>query len=139
MPGPLEGVRVLDLTTMVARSGCDDDARGSGRRRDQDRIACGDLMRHFAFGRSSMSASFLSCNRNKRSIAIDIKTDEGLQIVRKLISTADVLVHNFAPALPIGSDWEKSESGRSDPTSFTSRLAGSEKAAPTPSSAPTIR
>ena len=57
----------------------------------------GDLMRQFAFGRNGMSASFLSCNRNKRSLAIDVKTTEGLQIVRKLIATADLLMHNFRP------------------------------------------
>ena len=54
-------------------------------------------MRHFAFGRNGISASFLSCNRNKRSIAIDIKATEGLDILRKLIATADALVHNFRP------------------------------------------
>jgi crotonobetainyl-CoA:carnitine CoA-transferase CaiB-like acyl-CoA transferase len=44
-----------------------------------------------------MAASFLSCNRNKRSLALDLKTDEGLRIVHKLIATADVLMHNFRP------------------------------------------
>src|SRR5262249_38660690 len=44
-----------------------------------------------------MSASFLSCNRNKRSLAIDLKAVEGLQIVSKLIATADILMHNFRP------------------------------------------
>jgi hypothetical protein len=44
-----------------------------------------------------MSASFLSCNRNKRSIAIDMKSAEGLQIAEKLIATTDVLMHNFRP------------------------------------------
>jgi crotonobetainyl-CoA:carnitine CoA-transferase CaiB-like acyl-CoA transferase len=44
-----------------------------------------------------MSASFLSCNRNKRSLAVDLKAAQGLTIVRKLIATADVLVHNFRP------------------------------------------
>jgi crotonobetainyl-CoA:carnitine CoA-transferase CaiB-like acyl-CoA transferase len=34
----------------------------------------GDLMRRFAFGRNGMSASFLSCNRNKRSLAVDLKS-----------------------------------------------------------------
>src|SRR5262249_47406127 len=57
----------------------------------------GDLMRHFAYRRDGMSASFLSCNRNKRSLAIDLKAAKGLQIVRKLIGTADVLMHNFRP------------------------------------------
>jgi len=44
-----------------------------------------------------MSASFLSCNRNKRSLAIDLKAGKGLHIVSKLIATADVLMHNFRP------------------------------------------
>jgi crotonobetainyl-CoA:carnitine CoA-transferase CaiB-like acyl-CoA transferase len=57
----------------------------------------GDLMRHFSYGRNGISPAFLSCNRNKRSIAIDIKAPEGLAIVRKLIATADALVHNFRP------------------------------------------
>jgi len=57
----------------------------------------GDLMRHFNPMRNGMSASFLSCNRNKRSLAVDLKAAEGLAIVHKLIATADVLVHNFRP------------------------------------------
>jgi crotonobetainyl-CoA:carnitine CoA-transferase CaiB-like acyl-CoA transferase len=57
----------------------------------------GDLMRHFNPIRNGMSASFLSCNRNKRSLAIDLKAAEGLAIVQKLTVTADVLVHNFRP------------------------------------------
>jgi len=56
-----------------------------------------DLMRHFRNGRNGMSAFFLSCNRNKRSLAVDRKAAEGLAIIRKLIATADVLVHNFRP------------------------------------------
>jgi len=57
----------------------------------------GDLMRRFAFARNGMSASFLSCNRNKRSLAIDLKAAEGLRIMSKLIATADILMHNFRP------------------------------------------
>jgi crotonobetainyl-CoA:carnitine CoA-transferase CaiB-like acyl-CoA transferase len=57
----------------------------------------GDLMRHFNPSRNGMSASFLSCNRNKRSLAVDLKAVEGLAIVHKLIATADVLMHNFRP------------------------------------------
>jgi crotonobetainyl-CoA:carnitine CoA-transferase CaiB-like acyl-CoA transferase len=57
----------------------------------------GDLMRHFSYGRNGMSASFLCCNRNKRSLAVDLKTPSGLEIVQRLIATAEVLVHNFRP------------------------------------------
>src|SRR5262249_54577290 len=57
----------------------------------------GGPMRHFPPNRNGQLASFLSCHRNKRSLAVDLKTAEGLAIVQKLIATADVLGHNFRP------------------------------------------
>jgi crotonobetainyl-CoA:carnitine CoA-transferase CaiB-like acyl-CoA transferase len=97
MSGPLEGVRVLDLTTMVAGPVAAMMLADQGAEVIKIESPQGDLMRHFAYGRGGMSASFLSCNRNKRSLAIDLKTSEGLSVVRKLISRADVLMHNFRP------------------------------------------
>jgi succinate---hydroxymethylglutarate CoA-transferase len=41
------------------------------------------------------SAYFLACNRNKRSITVNFKSEEGLEIIRKLVKTSDVLVENF--------------------------------------------
>ena len=97
MAGAMEGVRVLDLTTMVAGPVAAMMLADQGADVIKVESPSGDLMRHFAFGRGGVSASFLSCNRNKRSIAIDLKDAEGLQIVRKLAATADVLMHNFRP------------------------------------------
>ena len=97
MAGPLDGVRVLDLSTMVAGPVATMMLADQGAEVIKIESPSGDLMRHFAFGRKGMSASFLSCNRNKRSIAIDVKALEGLEIVRKLIATADAFVHNFRP------------------------------------------
>jgi crotonobetainyl-CoA:carnitine CoA-transferase CaiB-like acyl-CoA transferase len=59
----------------------------------------GDLMRHFSRGRNGMNASFLSCNRNKRSLAVDLKSEDGLHILKRLIATAQVFVHNFRPGI----------------------------------------
>jgi len=97
MSGSLAGVRVLDLSTMVAGPVATMMLADQGADVIKVESPSGDLMRHFAFGRSGMSASFLSCNRNKRSLAIDIKTNEGLAIIRKLAATADAFVHNFRP------------------------------------------
>lgn len=97
MPGPLDGVRVVDLSTMVAGPVATMMLADQGADVIKVESPSGDLMRHFAYGRSGMSASFLSCNRNKRSVAIDLKTSAGLEIVQKLVSTADVVVHNFRP------------------------------------------
>jgi len=59
----------------------------------------GDLMPHFSPGRNGLNAPFLCCNRNKRSLAVDLKAADGLDIVKKLIATAGVFVHNFRPGI----------------------------------------
>src|SRR6266849_923803 len=97
MVGPLDAVRVLDLTTMVAGPVATRMLADQGADVIKIEPPSGDLMRHFNPIRNGMSASFLSCNRNKRSLAVDLKAAEGLAIVQKLIATADVLVHNFRP------------------------------------------
>jgi crotonobetainyl-CoA:carnitine CoA-transferase CaiB-like acyl-CoA transferase len=99
MSGALEGVRVLDLTTMVAGPMAAMMLGDQGADVIKVESPAGDLMRRFAFGRNGTSASFLSCNRNKRSLAIDMKSAEGLQIVKRLIATSDVLMHNFRPGV----------------------------------------
>jgi crotonobetainyl-CoA:carnitine CoA-transferase CaiB-like acyl-CoA transferase len=97
MPGALDGVRVLDLSTMVAGPVATMMLADQGADVIKIESPSGDLMRHFAFGRNGIGASFLSCNRNKRSVAVDLKAAEGLEIVQKLIAKADALVHNFRP------------------------------------------
>src|SRR5439155_8938286 len=97
MAGPLAAVRVLDLTTMVAGPVATRMLADQGADVIKIEPPGGDLMRHFSDGCGGMSAFFLSCNRNKRSLAVDLKAPQGLAVVRKLIATADVLVHNFRP------------------------------------------
>lgn len=97
LKGALDGVRVLDLTTMVAGPTATMMLADQGADVIKVENPGGDLMRRLATGRNGMNASFLSCNRNKRSLAIDLKTVEGRTIIQKLIATADVLVHNFRP------------------------------------------
>jgi crotonobetainyl-CoA:carnitine CoA-transferase CaiB-like acyl-CoA transferase len=108
MSGALQGIRVVDLTSMVAGPVAAMMLGDQGADVIKVESPAGDLMRRFAFGRNGMSASFLSCNRNKRSLAVDIKSTEGLEIVRKLVVTADVLMHNFRPGaaqrLGVGED-----------------------------------
>ncbi len=98
MPGPLNGVRVLDLTQVlfgpfatmllsdlgaevvkVERPGIGDIARGSG-----------PAVRGF-------SLYFLSLNRGKKSIALDLQSERGKEIFLSLVEKADILVENFSP------------------------------------------
>ena len=55
------------------------------------------------------STYFLSVNRNKRSIAIDVKQPAGLEVVRRLVSTADVFIENFLPGTldRLGLGWDE--------------------------------
>ena len=99
MPGAMEGVRILDLTTMVAGPVATMMLADQGADVIKVESPHGDLMRHFSRGRNGMNAAFLSCNRNKRSLAVDLKSEDGLEIVKKLITTAQVLVHNFRPGI----------------------------------------
>ena len=98
--GPLEGVRVLDLTTMIAGPVATMMLADQGADVIKVETTSGDLMRRLAKGRNGMNPAFLSANRNKRSLAIDLKAAEGRAILQKLIATADVLAHNFRTGAP---------------------------------------
>jgi crotonobetainyl-CoA:carnitine CoA-transferase CaiB-like acyl-CoA transferase len=97
--GPLAGIRVLDLTRVLAgpycamflgdlgaevvkveQPGVGDDTRGWGP--------------PFSGGES---AYFLCVNRNKKSLTVDLKSDRGIALIRRLAERADVLIENFRP------------------------------------------
>ncbi|MGH7780365.1 MAG: CaiB/BaiF CoA transferase family protein [Candidatus Binataceae bacterium] len=99
MSGALEGVRVLDFTSMVAGPVATMMLADQGAEVIKLEPPNGELMRHLSHGPNGMSASFLSCNRNKRSLAVDLKSAQGLEIVRMLIASAAVVVHNFRPGV----------------------------------------
>jgi crotonobetainyl-CoA:carnitine CoA-transferase CaiB-like acyl-CoA transferase len=98
--GPLEGVRVLDLTTMIAGPVATMMLADQGADVIKVETPGGDLMRRLAKGRNGMNPAFLSANRNKRSLAIDLKAAAGRAIIYRLIATADVLAHNFRSGAP---------------------------------------
>ncbi|MEM7650597.1 MAG: CaiB/BaiF CoA-transferase family protein [Pseudomonadota bacterium] len=104
MKKALENIRVLDMSRVLAgpfctqmlgdlgaeiikveRPGAGDDTRGWGPPFVKD-----------ADGNdTSESAYYLSCNRNKKSIAVDLSSDEGQQIIRDLIAQSDIVIENF--------------------------------------------
>ncbi|MEM6305340.1 MAG: CoA transferase [Pseudomonadota bacterium] len=106
-PSALEGLFVLDLSRILAGPTCTqllgdfgatvikvenpktggDDTRGWGPNYAKDAQG----------NRTDLSAYFMSANRNKRSIAVDITTDEGQATLRHLAARADVVIENFKP------------------------------------------
>ena len=95
--GPLSGIRVLDLTVIMAGPIATMMLADQGADVIKIEPPHGDLLRKLGHKHNGMSGSFLSCNRSKRSLCVDVKSDAGLQIVRKLAATADVLVQNYRP------------------------------------------
>jgi glutaryl-CoA transferase len=98
-PGPLAGIRVLDLTRVLAGPYCTmflGDLGAEVVKIEQPGV--GDDTREwgppFANGES---AYFLCVNRNKKSLTIDLKTAEGTSLVRQLAKHADVVIENFRP------------------------------------------
>ena len=103
MPGPLAGVRVLELARILAgpwagqiladlgadvvkieRTGAGDDTRGWG-----------PPFVEAADGGQLAAAYYHSCNRGKRSVAVDFETETGKRIVKKLAARSDVVLENF--------------------------------------------
>ena len=85
MVGPLDGIRVLDLTTMVSGPIATMMLADQGAEVVKIEPPRGEYMRHAGHKHEGMSASFLSCNRSKRSLSVDIKSPKGLDIVKKLV------------------------------------------------------
>lgn len=98
--GPLAGVRVIDMTAVVLGPLATQVLGDYGADVIKIEPLEGDLMRangaQKADGSTAgLSSIFLAINRNKRSLAVDLKTDEGRAAVRRLIGKADVFVHNM--------------------------------------------
>jgi crotonobetainyl-CoA:carnitine CoA-transferase CaiB-like acyl-CoA transferase len=100
MPGPLAGIRVLDLTSVVSGPLATMFLADQGAEVIKIEPLGGDITRR---SRQSISASgefsalFVSSNRGKRSLALDLKRPEAAKIMRKLVAGSDVLVQNFRP------------------------------------------
>jgi crotonobetainyl-CoA:carnitine CoA-transferase CaiB-like acyl-CoA transferase len=99
-PGPLHGIRVIDLTQFVLGPyatqtlgdlGADvikvEDPSTGDRQRNQGK----------APKSQNMGPLFVALNRNKRSVALDLKTEEGKAQLKKLAATGDVFIHNMRP------------------------------------------
>jgi crotonobetainyl-CoA:carnitine CoA-transferase CaiB-like acyl-CoA transferase len=100
MSGPLSGVRVLDLTGVVSGPFATMFLADQGADVLKIEPIGGDITRRSraAVGKTNeFSALFISSNRGKRSLALDIKHDAGREILARLASQADVLVQNFRP------------------------------------------
>ncbi|WP_439897999.1 CaiB/BaiF CoA transferase family protein [Aquabacterium humicola] len=106
--GPLSGVRVLDLSAYIAGPyGCTLLA-DQGAEVLKIEPPDGDNLRKYPSTLAAESRAFIGVNRSKRGLVLDLKKPDGLAVLLRLARDADVLVHNFRPAVPrrLGLDFE---------------------------------
>ena len=102
--GALSGIKVLDLTRILAGPSCTQmlgdlgadvvkiERPGKG---DDTRAWGPPYVKDKQGDNTTESGYYLSANRNKRSVAVDITTDEGADLVRQLAAKADIVIENF--------------------------------------------
>ena len=97
--GALDGVRVIDVGLLVQGPQAGQTLRDLGAEVIKVELpGMGDMARWIPISMEDLRTPYFeACNRGKRSITIDLRVDQGAEIFRKLVDTADVLVANFKP------------------------------------------
>jgi crotonobetainyl-CoA:carnitine CoA-transferase CaiB-like acyl-CoA transferase len=96
MAGPLQGIKIVDLTTVIAGPYATQMLGDMGADILKVEPPGGDIMRAPGPARSpGMGAAFLNCNRNKRSIVLDLKRSGDVARLLALVDEADVFIHNM--------------------------------------------
>lgn len=106
---PLEGIKVLDLTRLLPGPLCTLMLADLGAEiLKVEPPGGGDYTRWFPPVRSEMSSAFAALNRNKRSLAIDLKNPHGVEAIKRIIPKVDVLLEGFRPGVMarFGLDYE---------------------------------
>ena len=109
MPGPLEGYKVLELTSTV--SGPFASMMLADQGADVVKVeppGIGDLARFMGTIKSGIGAMFTVLNRNKKCICLDFKNQEDFEVLKKLIEETDVLIENYRPGVvkKLGIDYD---------------------------------
>jgi len=100
MTGPLDGIRIIDLTAVISGPLATMMLADQGAEVIKvENPAGGDFTRSAANRQGGVSASFLNNNRNKKSVALNLKEPHGREALLKLVATADVLIQNFRPGV----------------------------------------
>ncbi len=116
---PLEGITVIALEQAVAAPFATRQLADLGARVIKiERVGSGDFARGYDSKVNGLASYFVWLNRGKESLTLDLKQPEAKEILRKLLATADVFLHNLAPGavdrLGFGADDVRAEQSASD-------------------------
>jgi formyl-CoA transferase len=106
----LDGIRVIDFTQVIFGPSCTAQLADHGAEVIKiERPGVGDLSRQFGPYVDGESMPYASINRNKKSLAVNLKAPEGLEAIFKLIDSADVVVSNFRQGVmeSLGLGWDE--------------------------------
>jgi crotonobetainyl-CoA:carnitine CoA-transferase CaiB-like acyl-CoA transferase len=132
MPGPLQGVRVLDLSVMISGPLATMILADQGAEVVKvESPGLGDIMRFLGTNRGGMTGIFANSNRGKRSLVLDLKQPAGVEVLHRLVAGSDVFIQNFRPGAMerLGLTYEASST--STPASCTSPSRATGRPGPT--------
>lgn len=99
MSGPLAGIRVVDLSAMLSGPWAADIMGDQGADVIKVEPPGGEHTRSIRSEAQVMGGMFVNINRSKRSVTLNLKTDEGIATLKKLVAEADVVLQNFRPGV----------------------------------------
>ena len=97
MTGPLEGIKVVDLCSVISGPAATVQLADQGADVIKVEALAGDITRRSRAESPGFSPGFVACNRGKRSISLDLKSEPGREILWRLIESADVIAQNYRP------------------------------------------
>ena len=117
--GVLTGYRILDCSIAMAGPFAAQRLGDLGAEVIKIEPVTGEWQRHVAAGGATgnvINVSFLSLNRNKKSVALNLKSEEGMAVLRKLVASSDVFLQNYRPgvAARLGVDYESLKAVKED-------------------------
>ena len=98
MKGPLEGIKVIDVSAVVSgplAAMILGDQGADVLKVEPPKI--GEVVRLPNFERGGLTSLFINCNRNKRSVTLDLSKPEGVEVMHQLVKEADVFIQNWRP------------------------------------------
>ena len=97
MEGPLSGFKILDLSAVLSGPLATNWLCDQGAEVIELESFEGDILRHIQDGVGGLTPVFISSNRGKKAIAVDLKKEAGIELVKRMIPSIDVVVQNFRP------------------------------------------